>query len=65
MLTHEQKAAKLREAIALLMDVDNLQQAALGDSDVCYANHNKLQELIEDLAEDCEDLERRALGEIL
>jgi hypothetical protein len=36
MLTATQKADKLREAIALLMDVDCLVQAALGATDSCY-----------------------------
>jgi hypothetical protein len=52
MLTDQQKADKLREAIALLMDADAIQQAALGDSDVCYDNHNRIQDLIEDLTAD-------------
>ena len=43
--------------IALLHDVDAMQQAALGDSDVCYANHNKLQELIEDFETDVQEFE--------
>jgi hypothetical protein len=44
------------------MDADALQQAALGDSDVCYENHNCIQELIEDLMCDIMDLEARAEG---
>lgn len=64
MLTTKQRTDKLREAIALLMDVDNLQQAALGDSDVCYENHNSIQNIIDNLADDIEDIERRALEEI-
>lgn len=65
MLTDKQKADKLREAIALLMDADALQQAALGDSDVCYENHNSIEELIEDLKADVQDLEARAEGGVL
>ena len=65
MLTDKQRADKLREAIALLMDVDALQQAALGDSDVCYENHNCIEELIEDLTADVQDLEARAEGSVL
>ena len=65
MLTNKQKADKLREAIALLMDVDALQQAALGASDVCYENHNCIEELIEDLTADVQDLEARAEGVVL
>ncbi len=64
MLTIAQKINKLREAIALLQDADNLQQAALGDCDVCYDTHNNLQNIIDDLAEDIADLQaREAAGE--
>jgi len=52
MLTNKQKADKLREAIALLMDADAMQQAAIGDSDVCYDNHNRIMDLIDDLTAD-------------
>ncbi len=62
MLTVKQKVEKLQEAIALLQDVDALQQVALGDSDVCYENHNTIQNLIDDLADDIEDLQARAEG---
>lgn len=65
MLTDKQKADKLREAIALLMDADALQQAALGDCDVCYETHNAIEELIEDLTADVQDLEARAEGSVL
>jgi hypothetical protein len=65
MLTNKEKADKLREAIALLMDVDALQQAALGASDVCFENHNCIEELIEDLTADVQDLEARAEGVVL
>ena len=59
MLTNKQKADKLREAIALLMDVDCLQQAALGeaDSDVCYELHCELEDIIDTLKEGVEELE--------
>ena len=57
MLTNKEKADKLREAIALLMDVDALQQTALGDSDVCYDNHCAIEELIDELTADVQDLE--------
>ncbi len=65
MLALQQKTDKLREAIALLQDADNLQQAALGDCDVAYDTHNAIQNIIDDLAEDIEDLERRNAGEVL
>jgi hypothetical protein len=59
-MTNKQKALKLREAIALLMDADALQQAAIGDSDVCYDNHNRIQDLIDDLTADVTLLDNRA-----
>lgn len=65
MLTATQRADKLREAIALLHDVDALQQEALGASDVCYENHNCIEELIDELRADVEDLEARAEGTVL
>jgi hypothetical protein len=61
MLTKKDKALKLREAIALLMDVDALQQTALGDSDVSYDNHNRIQDLIEDFRADVELFDKGAL----
>jgi len=59
MLTNKDKALKLREAIALLMDVDALQQTAMADmdSDVCYELHNELEEIIDTLREGVEELE--------
>ncbi len=59
MLTAKQKIEKLQEAIALLQDVDCLQQAALGDCDVAYETHNRIQSVIDDLADDIEDIEVR------
>lgn len=56
MLSKQEKIQRLQDCIALLHDVDAMQQTALGDSDVCYANHNKLQELIEDFEADVESL---------
>ena len=55
-LTNKEKAARLEMCVALLQDVDAMQQAALGDSDVCYANHNKLQDLIDDFEADIAEL---------
>lgn len=60
-----QKISKLREAIALLQKADALQQAALGDCDVCYETHNAIQNVIDDIADDIEDLEAREAGEVL
>ena len=57
MLSKQEKLQRLQDCVALLQDVDAMQQAALGDSDICYANHNKLQELIEDFEEDIRELQ--------
>jgi hypothetical protein len=57
MLTAKQKADKLREAIALLMDVDALVQTALGDTDVCYDTHCQIEELIDELTVDVQEFE--------
>ena len=58
-LTNKQKADKLREAIALLMDVDALQQTAMAemDSDVCYELHCELEEIMDTLTDAAEELE--------
>ena len=45
MVTAKNKSKLLNNAVALLEQVDMLQQKALGDSDY----HNRIQELIEDL----------------
>ena len=59
MLTNKEKADKLREAIALLMDVDCLQQVATAemDGDVCYELHNELEDIIGTLEEAIVELE--------
>ena len=57
MLTAQQKADTLREAIALLMDADALVHHALGDSDSGYDTHCGIEELVEDLRADIMDLE--------
>ena len=61
-LTATERALKLREAIALLMDVDCLVQAALGDTDACYDTHCGIEELIDELQADVMDLDARAEG---
>lgn len=61
MLTNKDKALKLREAIALLMDVDALQQAAIGESDVCRDNHERIWDLIEDFTADVELFDNGAI----
>ena len=54
MLSNKEKAERLQMCIALLEDVDAMQQAALGDSDVCYDNHCRIQDLIFDFTADVE-----------
>ena len=58
-LTNKQKADKLREAIALLQDVDALQQVGMAemDSDVSYELHNEIDNIIDTLTEGIEELE--------
>ena len=57
LVTNKQKADKLREAIALLMDADACIQAALGATDACYDTHNALEGIIDDLEADVEEFE--------
>jgi hypothetical protein len=59
MLTAKQKIEKLQEAIALLQDVDALQQVGMEgfDSDVCYELHNEIENIIDTLGEAIGELE--------
>lgn len=57
MLTKEEKIARLQDCVAFLHDVDAMQQAVLGESDVCYDNHNRIQSLIDDFETDIAELE--------
>lgn len=52
MLTAKNKSKLLNDAVDLLEQVDMLVQKALGDSDVCYDLHTRLEELKEDLIDD-------------
>ena len=56
MLSNKEKVERLQECIALLQDVDAMQQTALGDIAVAWDNHVTIQSLIEDFEEDIEDL---------
>ena len=51
-LTPAQKSQLLNRAVDLLERVDALVQKALGDTDVCYETHNRIQDLIDDLVSD-------------
>jgi hypothetical protein len=56
-MTDAQKAALLKQAMDLLEEADALQQKALGDSDVCEDNHNRIQAIVEDFMYDIMQLE--------
>lgn len=56
-MTNADKANLLREAMELLERVDALQQEALGASDVCEDNHNRIQDLVDDFMYDVLELE--------
>ena len=49
MLTAKNKSKLLNDAVDLLEQVDMLVQKALGDSDVCYDLHNRLEDLKDDV----------------
>ena len=51
------KEELLHRAIEQLEEADALVQEALGDTDVCYETHNRIQDLIDDLAEDIKALQ--------
>ena len=59
------KAELLRRAVEQLEEADALIQEALGDCDVCYETHNRIQDLVTDLEADVQDLEARAEGGVL
>lgn len=52
------KAELLRRAIEQLEEADALVQEALGDTDVCYETHNRIQDLIDDIGCDIRELEQ-------
>ena len=56
-MTAAEKIQRLQDCIALLMDVDVMQQAVLGDTVECEDNHNMLEDLIEQFSEKLEDLQ--------
>jgi late competence protein required for DNA uptake (superfamily II DNA/RNA helicase) len=57
MLTNAQKADLLRQAIDALENADAWIQEALGDTDVCFETHNRIQDLVDDLTYDVMELE--------
>ena len=58
MLTNKEKAERLQMCIALLQDVDAMQQTALGDSDICFDNHCRIEQLIDDFTDDIAEFEK-------
>jgi hypothetical protein len=60
MLTAKNKSKLLNDAVDLLEQVDMLVQKALGDSDVCYDLHNRLEELKDDLITDIVEFDSQA-----
>jgi hypothetical protein len=56
MLSNNEKAARLRMAINALENADAWIQEALGNTDVCYETHNRIQDLVDDLEADVVDL---------
>jgi len=55
-----EKIAKLEECIALLDDVDAMQQSALVDSsEMSLIYHTRIQDLISDFESEIEELEQR------
>lgn len=65
MLSDKQKAEMLSRVVDLLNEADALQQAALGDCDVCWDNHVAIQGIADDIVTDMQDLEARAAGGVL
>ena len=57
MLTAKQKSDLLNQVVGLLEQADVLQQQALGDSDVCFDNHTRIQDLIDDVVADIVELD--------
>ncbi len=56
MLSNNEKAARLRQAIDALDQANGLVQEALGSCDFCYETHNRIQDIIDDLEADVVDL---------
>ena len=48
------QAKQLQQAYALLQQADALVQQALGAGDKCYAIHNAIQDVAEDVAEEAD-----------
>jgi hypothetical protein len=64
-LTAANKSKLLNDAVDLLEQVDMLVQKALGDTDVCYETHNRIQDLKEDLISDIVEFDHQAGNRIV
>jgi len=49
MLTNAEKSALLNQVVDMLNEADRLQQLALGDSDVTWDNHMRIQDIADDI----------------
>jgi hypothetical protein len=56
MLTNAEKSALLNRAVDLLNEADALVQQALGDSDVTWDTHMRIQDIADDIVVDLEEL---------
>jgi hypothetical protein len=56
MLTKQEKIQRLEDCIALLEDVDAMQQAVFGACDSAELTHTQLQDLIAEFEDDIEDI---------
>lgn len=63
MLTDKQKAEMLSRVVDLLNEADALQQEALGDCDVCWENHMRIQAIADDVVCDIVEFDEQAAQE--
>jgi hypothetical protein len=61
MITAKQKAEMLSRVVDLLNEADALQQQALGDSDITWDNHERIQNIADDIVLDMIEFEGQAL----
>jgi hypothetical protein len=61
MLTNAEKSALLNRAVDLLNEADALVQQALGDSDVTWDTHMRIQEIADDIVSDIIEFDEGAL----
>jgi hypothetical protein len=56
-LSKQEKLQRLQDCVALLQDVDAMQQTALGDCDESFFYHSQITELIEEFKLDMAEFE--------